>query len=221
MWAGIDFRFPAIPIFAGIFLFKSDCLRRVDAASARYADWLRYSSIFSSKPQWHTFSLIHLLATPQRHSLFYAMSSLYIPKMKYSRTSPHRSRWDWRFFTFISGLPLKRGKITLNTIIWDLKRLTFIDGEPLKTRLLLRGSTVVSSCTRFSPVWWFNILLLVLIKWSSKHVTIPQLLTSNCIPSPLITDFSADVIQTRVRLGNYEKAQARQLLFFSRALFAH
>ena len=60
----------------------------------------------------------------------------------YSRTPPHRSHWDQRFFTFISGLPLKRGKITLNTIIWDLKMLTFIDGEPLKAGLLLRGPTV-------------------------------------------------------------------------------
>ena len=46
--------------------------------------------------------------------------------------------------TFISGLPLKRGRITLNTIIWDLKMLTFIDGEPLRARLLLRGSTVIT-----------------------------------------------------------------------------
>ena len=65
---------------------------------------------------------------------------------KYSRTPPYRSHWDWRFFTFISGLPLKRGKITLNTIIWDLKILTFIDGEPLKARLLLRGPTVFDKC---------------------------------------------------------------------------
>ena len=65
----------------------------------------------------------------------------------YSRTPPHRSHWDQRFFTFISGLPLKRGKITLNTIIWDLKMLTFIDGEPLKAGLLLRGPTVCLICS--------------------------------------------------------------------------
>ena len=45
-------------------------------------------------------------------------------------------------FTFISGSPLKRGEITLETVIWDFKMLTFIDGEPLKAGLLLRGSTV-------------------------------------------------------------------------------
>ena len=49
-----------------------------------------------------------------------------------------------KFFTFIIGSPLKRGEITLKTIIWDLTMLTFIDGEPLKARLLLRGSTVHS-----------------------------------------------------------------------------
>ena len=42
---------------------------------------------------------------------------------------------------------MKRGEITLKTIIWDLKMLTFIDGEPLKARLLLRGSTVSSCCS--------------------------------------------------------------------------
>ena len=62
----------------------------------------------------------------------------------YSRTPPHWSHWDWRFFTFISGLPLMRGKITLNTITWDPKMLTSIDGEPLKAGLLLRGPTVLS-----------------------------------------------------------------------------
>ena len=46
----------------------------------------------------------------------------------YSRTLPHWSHWDWRFFTFNSGLFLKGGEITLKTIIWDLKIFTIKSG---------------------------------------------------------------------------------------------
>ena len=85
-----------------------------------------------------------MMKNPQPQTIHYIQfSSSWVTEARhYSRTPPHRSHWDQRFFTFISGLPLKRGKITLNTIIWDLKMLTFIDGEPLKAGLLLRGPTV-------------------------------------------------------------------------------
>ena len=63
-------------------------------------------------------------------------------KMEYSRTPPYRSSRDLRIFTFISGSPLKRGKITLTRFNWDQKILTFIDGSPLKAGLLSRCITI-------------------------------------------------------------------------------
>ena len=112
----------------------------------------------------------------------------------YSRTTPHRSHLDWRFFTFISGLPLKWGGITLNTTIWDLKMLTFIDGEPLKAGLLLRGPTVtinkVNRQNRSSRAvqTFFQNLILISGSWEMSfcnrrvgvktHITIFQFLNA-------------------------------------------
>ena len=77
-------------------------------------------------------------------------------KDMYSRTPLYRSSRDLRIFTFISGSPLKRGKITLTRFNWDQKMLTFIDGSPLKAGPLSRGSTVFHSDTlgKFLYLWF-------------------------------------------------------------------
>ena len=61
-----------------------------------------------------------------------------------------------QFFTFISSLPLQRGKITLKTIIWDHKMLTLIDGEPLKAGLLSLGSLYLHAQTNINALFYLS-----------------------------------------------------------------
>ena len=48
---------------------------------------------------------------------------------RYSRTPLQWSHWDWRFFTFISGSPLKRGKTPKKPLFGTLKYWPLLMGN--------------------------------------------------------------------------------------------